>query len=117
MRQALGEKALRRVIEEVRDVEKVIRLLPKIFHETWMPVAERVHGDAGEEVPVDLSVRVHELRALARARVERCALVCVEDVLGVAFFDERRGFRRRLTQGGFLQCPRTAPRRDRSVQQ
>jgi hypothetical protein len=115
VREALGEKALRRVEEEVRDVEELIRLLTERLHEARMAVAERVHGDAGEKVPVDLPVRVDELRALAGERVKGSALVCAEDVVGIALFDERRGFRRRLRQGGFLQCPRREPRRGHSV--
>ena len=115
LREALGEKSLRRVVEEIRDVEKAVRLLAERLHEARMPVTERVHGDAGEEVPVDLSLGVDELRALPRARVEGRAFVGAEDVLGIPLLDERRGFRRRLQQGGFLRCPRTAPRRGRPV--
>ena len=115
VREALGEKTLRRVEEQVRDVEEVIRLLAERLHETRMAVAERIHGDAREEVPVDLPVRVDELRALARKRVKGRALVGAEDVVGIARFDERGSFMRRLMQGGFLRCPRQEPRRGHLV--
>ena len=56
----LGQLALRRLVEEVRDVEEVRRLGAERLHEARVAVAEGVDRDAGEEVPVDLPVGVDE---------------------------------------------------------
>ena len=68
-------------------MEQLRRRLAQGTDEGRVAVAERVHGDAGEKIPVDLSVRVSQARALPLARMKRRPCVGAENVRALAELD------------------------------
>ena len=85
--QLLGENPLRRVIEEIRDVQQRVGFVTQRFDETRMTMAEDVDGDAAEKVPIFFAVGVDEARAFAAPRMKRGARVRAEDECALARFN------------------------------
>ena len=111
----LAEEPLRGVVVKVGDVQQCVRLVAQRLDEARVAVAEDVHGDAAEEVPVRAAVRVDDARALAAARMERRAVVRAEDE---GLFPRLDGVGRFVMQqqGAFLlvrsqSCARPCPAR------
>jgi hypothetical protein len=71
-------------------VQKLVAL--ERLHQARVLVAEHVHGDAAEEVPVRAAVGVEQARAFSIARMELRARVCLHEERVFARLDGGGGF-------------------------
>src|SRR4029078_5244413 len=81
------EPSLIFVIEQIRDMERMLDLLPQHLFHARVVVPQRIHADTGKEIEVSLVGAIDQRRAASAVDQYIVSRVGSENVFAFQFFD------------------------------